>query len=98
MEDLENVSDSELIKILCERYDIEQMDVNQITPEYMSEYLNLVFKSLENIIKMGIRIHDPATATMAGLILKSMSMGPKLHNDLTLIIVKTAQEFIDNNS
>lgn len=97
MEELKKVPNDKLMKMLCEKYDVEQININEITPAYMGEYLTLTFKSLENIIKMAIKIHDPATAAMAAVVLRSMELGPKLHGDLSLILTKATQKFIEEN-
>ena len=97
MEELEKIPNDELMKMLCKKYDIEQVSYDEMTPQYMGEYLKLVFKSLENIIKMAIRINDPTTAALAAIVIRSMEMGPKLHGHFTLTVTKMMQKFIEKN-
>ena len=98
LEEFKKLATSEMIEILCKKYKVEQISINEITPEYMEEYLKLTFKSIDNIMKMSIKVHDLSTAALAGIIIKSMAMGPELHNDLSLILITEAQKFIKNNT
>lgn len=97
LKDLEKIPNEILIQDICKKYNIEQVGIEDITPEYLQRYFLLIHRSLSNVIKMAIKSHDLPTATLAVIILKSLEIGPKLHNELSLILVKIAQKFFEEN-